>query len=138
MCVFSEGDDVNAVFHAFEFLNKEDSDEDEDDEVEEEEGEEGWLASSSVGVLRCALHAHRITFSYRVFFFLQGKLSFELEGAEEDDKDTESVLDEFQEGAMETESAEDRHRQEFSQQVKLYAQNKPRKPKKNIERELGK
>lgn len=67
----------------------------------------------------------------------QGKLSFELEGAEEDDDDmnTESVLDEFQEGPMETESAEDRHRQEFSQQVKLYSQNKPRKAKKNTERE---
>ena len=40
VCMCREGDDVNAVFHAFEFLNKEDSDEDED---EEEEGEEGWL-----------------------------------------------------------------------------------------------
>ena len=58
------GDDVNAVFHAFEFLNKEDSDEDdEDEEEEEEEGEGGWIpsvinSSSSVSVLCavCSMH----------------------------------------------------------------------------------
>ena len=71
-----------------------------------------------------------------MFVCLQGKLSFELEEAEEDDRDTESVLDEFQEGSLETECTEDRHHQEFAQQVKLYAQNKPRKAKKNTEREL--
>ena len=60
-----------------------------------------------------------------------------MEGAEEDDKDTESALDEFQEGGMDIESTEDRHHQEFTQQVLLYAQNKPRKAKKNTERELG-
>lgn len=43
MCVpvFSEGDDVNAVFNAFEFLSKEDSDDDDDDDEDDEEGEEG-------------------------------------------------------------------------------------------------
>lgn len=50
---------MNAVFHAFEFLNKEDSDEDEDDDEDEEgegldvEGDESWVpagitSSSSV------------------------------------------------------------------------------------------
>ena len=46
VCVFSEGDDVNAVFNAFEFLSKEDSDDDDDDDDEDddegEEGEQTW------------------------------------------------------------------------------------------------
>ena len=44
-------------------------------------------------------------------------------------------MDEFQEGPFEAESAEDRHQDEYSQQVEKYAQNKPRK-KKSTDREL--
>ena len=71
------------------------------------------------------------------FLFHQGKLPFELEGAQEDDEDdeTESALDDFQQGspAGETQPHEDRHRQEFSQQLKIYSQNKPRKSKKSTD-----
>ena len=50
--VCSEGEDVNAVFNAFEFLGKEDSDEDDEDDEEGEEVEESWSSdlSASPGV----------------------------------------------------------------------------------------
>jgi len=50
-CICSEGEEVNAVFNAFEFLGKEDSDEDDEDDEEGEEGEEPWSTlSASPGV----------------------------------------------------------------------------------------
>lgn len=58
------------------------------------------------------------------------------DGVEDDDMNTENAMDEFQEGSsMESESSEDRHQDEFSQQVMIYAQNKPRKKRKSTERE---
>ncbi len=67
-------------------------------------------------------------------------MSFEMnpgeDGVEDDDMNTENAMDEFQEGSsMESESSEDRHQDEFSQQVMIYAQNKPRKKRKSTERE---
>lgn len=64
----------------------------------------------------------------------QGLLSFEVstEGVE-DNSLTEAAMDDFEEASLSDESAED-GRQKFSQQVQIYAQNKPRK-KKNTDRE---
>ena len=44
---FSEGDEVNAVFDAFEFLNKEEEEEEEEDSDDEDENENGgWVTSN--------------------------------------------------------------------------------------------
>lgn len=70
---------------------------------------------------------------------LQGLLPFEVPGAIEDNMNTEAAMDEFQEGPLEADpaAAEDsRHQGDYSHQVELYTQNKPRKKSKNKEREL--
>lgn len=66
----------------------------------------------------------------------QGLLSFEMsEEGVEDNSLTEAAMDDFEEGSLSNESAED-DRQKFSQQVQIYSQNKPRK-KKNTDREFS-
>lgn len=50
----------------------------------------------------------------------------------EDEMNTESATEEFMGGPMDAKSAEEDN--EFSQQVKIYAQNKPRKKKKSTDR----
>lgn len=60
-----------------------------------------------------------------------------MEGAAEDDDDeeTESALDEFQQGSAGGSDNSELRRPEFSQQIKLYSQNKPRKAKKSTDSE---
>ncbi len=62
-----------------------------------------------------------------------------MDGAAEDDDDeeTEDALDEFQQGSPGGgDTSGELRRPEFSQQVKLYSQNKPRKAKKSTDSEL--
>lgn len=75
----------------------------------------------------------------------QGRLPFETESAGDDIEDelgTESALDEFTQDPSEllagmggVSTTEDRHQDEFSEQVKKYAEGKPRKKNRTTDRE---
>ena len=81
----------------------------------------------------------------RSFLYIsQGRLPFETESAGDDIEDelgTESALDEFTQDPSELlagmggVSTEDRHQDEFSEQVKKYAENKPKRNKRTTDRE---
>lgn len=53
---YSEGDDVNAVFNAFEFLEKEEFDDEDDEDEDDDEGVGIWVPNSTT----VSVWAHKV------------------------------------------------------------------------------